>query len=179
MIQYKHIVSKCFSFRIDYWLITDNVHSNAVYNHNHRAIGIVRSNDYQDVFFLTWKFHYSSAIRSAVTKTFTESRMELEINSSPSKHAYPNSAKAWATLLHSIHLNKQTKKEKFTEARDFSSCTSPPLGFAQNASAANSCWSVSALVSRVSLLTPKFSAAWTPCRVIITSAWKALSKWLA
>ena len=179
MIQYKHIVSKCFSFRIDCWLIIDNIHSNAVYNHNHWAIRIVRGNAYQDVLFLTCKFHYSSAIRSAVTKTFTESRMELEINSSPSKHAYPNSAKAWATLLHSIHLNKQTKKEKFTETSDFSSCTSPPSGFAQNTSAANSCWSVSALVSRVSLLTPKFSATWTPCKAAITSAWKALSKWLA
>ena len=179
MIQYKHIVSKCFSFRIGCWLITDNVHSNAVYNHNHRAIRIVRSNDYQDVFFLTWKFHYSSAIRSAVTKTFTESRWSLK-SALPLQNTHtPNSAKAWATLLHSIHLNKQTKKEKFTEACDFSSCTSPPLGFAQNASAANSCWSVSALVSRVSLLTPKFSAAWTPCRAAITSAWKALSKWLA
>ena len=112
MIQYKHIVSKCFSFRIDCWLITDNVHSNAVYNHNHGAIGIVWSNDYQDVLFLTWKFHYSSAIRSVVIKTFTESRMELEISSSPLKHTYPNLAKAWATLLYSIHLNKQIKRKK-------------------------------------------------------------------
>jgi hypothetical protein len=34
-------------------------------------------------------------------------------------------------------------------------------------------------ISRVSLLTSKFSAAWTPCRAANTSAWKALSKWLA
>jgi hypothetical protein len=60
MIQYKHIVSKSFSFRIDCLLITDNVHSNAVCNHNHGAIGIVRSNDYQDVLGVVVKVFWST-----------------------------------------------------------------------------------------------------------------------
>jgi len=52
MNQYKHIASKCFLFRIDCVLITDNIYSNAVCNHNHGAIGIARSKDYQDILLL-------------------------------------------------------------------------------------------------------------------------------
>jgi hypothetical protein len=46
--------------------------------------------------FLSWKFHYSTAKQSAVTKTFTVFGMELEINSSPSAHSYESVEKVAA-----------------------------------------------------------------------------------
>jgi hypothetical protein len=182
MIQYKHIVSKCFSFRIDCLLITDNVHSNVVYNHNHGAIGIVRSNDYQDVLFffileipllvchkvgsdkniyksLGWSLKSALPLQNTHTPTLTKHEQLYNIPF------------AW--------INKQKRKNSQNLA---TSVLAPALLQVLHRTpllpTLAGVWA-SVSISRVSLLTSKFSAAWTPCRAAITSAWKALSKWLA